>query len=88
MIKSFSDLEIYRLSYKLAIDVFNISKTFPKSEKYSLTDQIVRSISTNIAEGFGSTSPMKSLRLSILQRMKLEQRFTSCILVGNKQANL
>ena len=57
MIKSFSDLEIYQLSYKLAIDVFNTSKTFPNSEKYSLTDQIVRStrsISANIAEGFGS----------------------------------
>ena len=52
MIKSFSDLEIYQLSYKLAMDVFNISKTFPNSEKYTLTDQIVRStrsISANIA---------------------------------------
>ena len=56
MIKSFSDLEIYQLSYKLAIDIFNVSKAFPNSEKYSLTDQIVRStrsISANIAEGFG-----------------------------------
>jgi four helix bundle protein len=56
MIKSFSDLEVYRLSYKLAIDILNISKNFPTSEKYSLTDQIVRSsrsISANIAEGFG-----------------------------------
>ena len=56
MIKSFSDLEVYQLSYMLAIDIFNISKTFPTSEKYSLTDQIVRStrsISANIAEGFG-----------------------------------
>ena len=56
MIKSFSDLEIYQLSYKLSIDIFNISRSFPTSEKYSLTDQMVRStrsISANIAEGFG-----------------------------------
>ncbi len=56
MIKAFSDLEVYNLSYKLAIEIFNISKSFPNSERYSLTDQIVRStrsISANIAEGFG-----------------------------------
>ena len=56
MIKIFSDLEVYRLSYQLSIDVFNLSKQFPESEKYSLTSQIIRStrsVSANIAEGFG-----------------------------------
>jgi len=55
MIKTFSDLEVYRLSYQLSIDVFNLSKQFPESEKYSLTSQIIRStrsVSANIAEGF------------------------------------
>lgn len=56
MIKIFSDLEVYRLSYQLSIDVFNLSKQFLESEKYSLTSQIIRStrsVSANIAEGFG-----------------------------------
>ena len=56
MIKIFSDLEVYRLSYQLSIDVFNLSKQFPESEKYSLTSQIIRStrsVSDNIVEGFG-----------------------------------
>lgn len=56
MIKSFSDLEVYQLSYKLSMEIFKISEHFPVSEKYSLTSQIVRStrsISANIAEGFG-----------------------------------
>jgi len=56
MIKSFSDLEVYKLSYKLAIEIFKLSRSFPTSEKYSLTDQVVRSsrsVSANIAEGFG-----------------------------------
>ncbi|MEJ7779955.1 MAG: four helix bundle protein [Daejeonella sp.] len=55
MIKSFSDLEVYQLSYQLAMDIFFITKSFPSSEKYSLTSQIIRStrsISANIAEGF------------------------------------
>jgi four helix bundle protein len=37
------------------MDIFNTSKSFPKEEKYSLTDQIrrsSRSVTANIAEGF------------------------------------
>jgi four helix bundle protein len=62
MIKTFSDLEVYRLSYQLSIDVFNLSKQFPESEKYSLTSQIIRStrsVSANIAEGFGRRTHTK-----------------------------
>lgn len=42
-IKSAKDLEVYKLSYELAMDIFAASKTFPQEEKYSLTDQIRRS---------------------------------------------
>jgi four helix bundle protein len=38
------------------MDIFNITRNFPKEERYSLTDQIVRSsrsIAVNIAEGWG-----------------------------------
>ena len=56
MIKNVFDLQVFQASYKLAMDVFNASRTFPKEERYSLTDQIVRSsrsISANISEGWG-----------------------------------
>jgi len=56
MIKKISDLEVFKTSYELAMDVFNATRIFPKEEKYSLTDQIVRSsrsVSANIAEGWG-----------------------------------
>ena len=56
MISSLSDLNCFRLAYALAMDIFNITRTFPKEEKYSLTDQIIRasrSIGANIAEGWG-----------------------------------
>jgi four helix bundle protein len=42
-INSFRDLIVYQKAYKLAMDIFEISKSFPKDEKYSLTDQIRRS---------------------------------------------
>jgi four helix bundle protein len=55
MMRGYRDLKVYQLAYKLAMDIFNISKSFPKEERYSLTDQIrrsSRSVAANIAEGF------------------------------------
>lgn len=54
-INSFKDLIVYQKSYKLAMEIFEISKTFPSEEKYSLTDQMrrsSRSITSNIAEAW------------------------------------
>jgi four helix bundle protein len=42
-VKSFRDLEVYKLSRELASEIFQISKSFPKEETYSLTDQVRRS---------------------------------------------
>ena len=49
------DLKVYQLAYKLGMEVFHLSKHFPREEQYSLTDQIrrsSRSVAANIAEGF------------------------------------
>ena len=54
-LKGHRDLKVYQLAYKLAMEIFHLSKAFPKEEKFSLTDQIrrsSRSIAANIAEGF------------------------------------
>lgn len=55
-IQSYRDLDVYRLSYELAMKVYRASKSFPRDELYSLTDQIrrsARSVPANIAEGWG-----------------------------------
>jgi four helix bundle protein len=49
------DLKVYQLAYKLAMEIFHLSKAFPREEIYSLTDQIrrsSRSVAANLAEGF------------------------------------
>lgn len=54
-LKGHRDLKVYQLAYKLAMEIFQETKAFPKDERYSLTDQIrcsSRSIAANIAEGF------------------------------------
>ncbi len=54
-VNSFRDLIVYQKAYKLAMEIFEISKSFPKEEKYSLTDQIrrsSRSVTSNISEAW------------------------------------
>lgn len=54
-INSVRELDIYKLAFKTAMEIFKISKKFPKEEKYSLTDQIrqsSRSVCTNLSEGW------------------------------------
>ena len=51
----YRDLKVYQLAYELALEIQNITKTFPKEEKYSLVDQIrrsSRSVPTNLAEAW------------------------------------
>ncbi|MGH9902284.1 MAG: four helix bundle protein [Pyrinomonadaceae bacterium] len=55
MLHGHRDLKVYQSAYKLAMEIFNESKAFPKEERYSLTDQVrrsSRSVAANIAEGF------------------------------------
>ncbi len=58
-IKHFTDLIAWKKSYQLGIDIYSITKTFPKEELFGLTNQLRRavvSISSNIAEGFARHS--------------------------------
>lgn len=51
----FKDLLAYKKAFQLAMEIFEISKSFPKEERYSLTDQIrrcSRSVCAQIAEGY------------------------------------
>jgi four helix bundle protein len=54
MEQGYKDLKVYQLAYKLAMEIFEITKSFPKEEIYSLTDQIKRSsrsVCVNTGEG-------------------------------------
>ena|ERR1035437_282612 len=55
-VKSFRDLEVYKLAREVSKDIYILSKSFPVEEKYSLTDQIrrsSRSVGAQIAEAWG-----------------------------------
>lgn len=54
-LNSIRDLDVYNIAFETAMTIFKISKTFPKDEKYALTDQVrrsSRSVCANLAEGW------------------------------------
>jgi len=54
-INSVRDLEVYKLAFGAAMEIFQISKNFPPEERYSLTDQIwraSRSVCSNLGEAW------------------------------------
>jgi len=54
-IRSHRELDVYRMAFESAMRIFEVSKSFPVEEKYSLTDQIrrsSRSVCANITEAY------------------------------------
>jgi four helix bundle protein len=54
-IRKHTDLKAYQLSFEAGMEIFHLTKRFPKEETYSLTDQIrrsSRSVSGNISEAW------------------------------------
>jgi len=54
-VTSYEDLDVYKLAFEMQQAIFKISKSWPKNEQYSLTDQIrrsSRSIGANITEAW------------------------------------
>lgn len=58
-IKSFTDLEAWKESHRLTLDIYRATEKFPSNEVFGLTSQMRRaavSIVSNIAEGFSRNS--------------------------------
>ncbi|MDG2193789.1 MAG: four helix bundle protein [Polaribacter sp.] len=52
--KSHKDLDLYKKSLDLVEDIYTLTRSFPKEEKYGLSSQLQRagvSVPSNIAEG-------------------------------------
>jgi len=55
-LKDFKELKVWQKAHRLTLDIYKVTRTFPKEELYGLTSQLRRagaSIPANIAEGCG-----------------------------------
>lgn len=62
-IRSHTDLDVYKMAFSMASEIYDLTKGYPKDELYSLTDQIrrsSRSVCANIAEAFRKRKYPKS----------------------------
>jgi four helix bundle protein len=83
----YKNLKIWELGMKIASEVFELSRTFPKDEKFGLTSQISRcsvSIPSNVAEGSSRTDKSFSHFLDIALGSSFELE-TQLIIATNRQ---
>ncbi len=67
-IKSYRDLQVWQRAVELAVHIYRVTESFPKTEIYALTNQMRRaavSIASNIAEGYGRSEAELARYLTI-----------------------
>ncbi len=86
MLKSFKDLSVWQKSYRLCLEIYRVTATFPKEEKYGLTSQIrssVVSIPSNIAEGYGRKTTLDYIRMLYISYGSVCELETQILLAGD-----
>jgi len=76
ILKSHKELEVYQLAFRTSMEIFHISKSFPKDEIFSLTSQIrrsSRSVSAYIAEAFKKSLPVSLSPVLLSPRLPLRR---------------
>ncbi len=78
------DLEVWKRSMDLVVEVYELTKKLPSEEKYGLISQIRRSsisIPSNIAEGAGRSSTKELIRFIDIASGSLSELETQLILI-------
>lgn len=84
-INGFEDLETWQISHKFILEIYKITKKFPKDELYGLTSQLRRaalSITSNIAEGFSRYHYNDKIRFYYNSRGSLSE-VKNCLILSN-----
>ena len=75
-IRSFEDLECWKSATELRRKISVLTKTFPKEERFNLTDQLIRasrSVTNNISEGYGRFHFQENIQFSRHSRGSLHE---------------
>lgn len=74
--KTFQHLVVWQKAHQFLLEVYRLTKDFPKSELYGLTSQLrlaATSIPANIAEGFRKRSKADKIRFLNVSQGSLEE---------------
>lgn len=83
MLKNYKDLKVRQKSYTLILDVYSLTKNFPKEETYGLTSQMRRSaisVPSNIAEGYTRNSRQEYIQFLSVAYSSLAELETQLLL--------
>ncbi len=83
-VKSYRDLQVWQRAVELAVHIYRITESFPKTEVYALTNQMRRaavSVASNIAEGYGR-SEAELARYLTMARGSLAELETQAEIAG------
>lgn len=84
-VNSYRDLEVWQVAMDLTVEAYRATRSFPKDERFGLTSQVRRSVSSvaaNIAEGWGRQSPGDFIRHLRIAQGSLKEFETHVILAG------
>ena len=79
----YTKLEVWTLSRKLANTIYEVTKNYPESEKFGLTNQLRRcavSVPSNIAEGCGRHHDKETLHFLYISRGSLFELETQILI--------
>ncbi len=82
-IEYFTDIDAWKHGHKLSLEIYKLTKDFPKDELFGLVSQIrraVMSITANIAEGMGRYSYKERIRFLYISRGSLYEVENFCLL--------
>ena len=74
--RNFEDLDCWKKAREVRLFVMRVSKKFPREETYTLTDNIkrsARSVTNNIAEGFGRYHYQENIQFCRVSRGSLHE---------------
>ena len=74
--KTFEDLLVWKKAHAYVLEIYRVTKEFPKSEIFGLTGQMRRaavSVPANIAEGFKKRTPREKIRVLNISQGSLEE---------------
>lgn len=89
MIKTFLDLEVYKLAFQLCLEIEELVKTYPPSERFLLIDQskrASRAIPALIAEGYARKDTLKDFQKYLREGVGESNEMMNHILLAKHKA--